>query len=509
MGMVLLTDRYADRIRGVLSCFDRIIITGTLPDICHADAMAIHLRSKGVRLFDFRRWAEPLRDEVGTHAERLAADNGLQIEFIRKKNFRKEARIKQILTEHGPQPGLVHIFSAMEPCLSFKPWHDKKTGRTFLKPDAGRCLHYYFYFIDEELGLCYLRVPTWAPFRLQFYFNGHNALAVKLARQGIAYQLVDNAFVSIADFPRAQALADQIRVEKIHRRLDRPARRFCPLPRHFPSGYHWSIHQAENATDIVFKRQSDLKLLYEALVRTAIHAVKAEQVATFLGRTIRANTTAEIGNHFSTRIEGTRIRHQMGAASIKMYDKFGLMIRIETTTYDVSFFRHYRKVEHRDGRSEMKYATMKKTIYSLPALFELTVAANHRYLKFLSTLDDPTSGVKALEKLSAPVRDANRTYRGFNLFDAEDLRLFEVLLRGEFNISGFRNRTLRTHLTSKTAPQLSRTLKRLRCHGLIKKVAANYKYHLTQRGRAAAAAALQLRTFFVTPTLAQLVGARS
>jgi hypothetical protein len=471
--------------------------------------MPIHLRSKGVRLFDFRRWAEPLRDEVGTHAERLAADNGLQIEFIRKKNFRKEARIKQILTEHGPQPGLVHIFSAMEPCLSFKPWHDKKTGRTFLKPDAGRCLHYYFYFIDEELGLCYLRVPTWAPFRLQFYFNGHNALAVKLARQGIAYQLVDNAFVDIADFPRAQALADQIRVEKIHRRLDRLARRFCPLPRHFPSGYHWSIHQAENATDIVFKRQSDLKLLYEALVRTAIHAVKAEQVATFLGRTIRANTTAEIGNHFSTRIEGTRIRHQMGAASIKMYDKFGLMIRIETTTYDVSFFRHYRKVEHRDGRSEMKYATMKKTIYSLPALFELTVAANHRYLKFLSTLDDPTSGVKALEKLSAPVRDANRTYRGFNLFDAEDLRLFEVLLRGEFNISGFRNRTLRTHLTSKTAPQLSRTLKRLRCHGLIKKVAANYKYHLTQRGRAAAAAALQLRTFFVTPTLAQLVGARS
>jgi hypothetical protein len=96
----------------------------------------------------------------------------------------------------------------------------------------------------------------------------------------------------------------------------------------------------------------------------------------------------------------------MGPASIKMYDKFGLMIRIETTTYDVSFLRHYRQVEHRSGGSEMKCTTMKKTIYSLPALFELTAAATHRYLKFLSTLDDPTSGAKALEKLSAPVREA-------------------------------------------------------------------------------------------------------
>jgi len=153
--MGLLTDRYADRIRGVLTCLDRIIITGTLPDICHADAMAIHLRVKGVRLFDFARWAEPLRDEVRDHTERVAQEGGLQIEFIRKKNFQQEARIKQILAQRGPGPGLVHIFSALEPCLSFKPWHDKKSGRTFLKPDDGKCIHYYFYFVDEDLGLCY------------------------------------------------------------------------------------------------------------------------------------------------------------------------------------------------------------------------------------------------------------------------------------------------------------------------------------------------------------------
>src|SRR5205823_14527197 len=57
------------------------------------------------------------------------------------------------------------------------PWHNKNTGKTYLLPDDGKCLHYYFYFIDEELGLGYVRVPTWLPCRLQVYFNGHSWLA--------------------------------------------------------------------------------------------------------------------------------------------------------------------------------------------------------------------------------------------------------------------------------------------------------------------------------------------
>jgi hypothetical protein len=108
------------------------------------------------------------------------------------------AQIKAIVAERGNEPGLVHIFSAIA-CRSF----------TFLKPTPGKCLHYYVYFIDPDLGRCYLRVPTWAPFRLQFYFNGHNALARQLHKAGIAFTLRDNAFLDIADWDRAQALADR------------------------------------------------------------------------------------------------------------------------------------------------------------------------------------------------------------------------------------------------------------------------------------------------------------
>lgn len=116
----------------------------------------------------------------------MARDNGLEIEFIRKKNFRKEERFKRIVEMRGTQPGLVHILSAVEPCDSYKPWHDKASGKTYLTWDPAKCLHYCFYFVNPELGLGYLRVSTWVPFRLQFYYNGYNELAKKLDTHGIA-----------------------------------------------------------------------------------------------------------------------------------------------------------------------------------------------------------------------------------------------------------------------------------------------------------------------------------
>ena len=360
----LLTERYAENITGVLSCFDRVVITGTLPTFCYANGMALFLSYHHIRIFDYPRFAEPLRDELRDNAERIARESGIEIEFIRKKNFRKEDRIRDILKNRGAHPGLVHIFSAMEPCQTYKPWHDKVTHKTFLKASDGKCLHYYFYFIDEELGLTYVRVPTWCPFRLQIYFNGHSRLAVTLTRHNIAFNLMDNAFAAIGDFSQAQTLSDSFEVESLHKKLDSFAQTYCPIIKQFDLQYHWSIMQAEYATDIIFKRQADLRAIYDHLTRTAIHTVKPQNIATFLGRKLQENNQDEIGNNFNTRIEGTRIKHSMGPASIKMYDKFSLILRIETTVNNVSFFKHYRKVEHRDGTESRKLAPMKKGIDS-------------------------------------------------------------------------------------------------------------------------------------------------
>jgi len=354
--------------------------------------MTAFLYANKIMIFDYPQFANALREELRSHVESIAKENDLEIEFIRKIDaFRKDDRIKDILDKCGTHSGLAHIFSAMESCNSYMPWHDKKTGKTFLKNDSGKCLHYYFYFIDRDYWLCYLRVPTWCPFRLQFYFNGHNLLAAKLSRQGIDYEIRENAFLKIDDLPKAQSLSDGIRAEDLHQVLDILASRYVPFLKRYGLSYRWSIMQAEYATDIVFKKQADLGPLYETLVRTAVFSVKPENIASFLGKKLHWNYQGEMGNKFNTRILGTRIKHQMGAVSIKMYDKFGIVLRIETTTNDASQFRHYREVERRDGSKESKVAPMEKSIYSLRDLARLLKSSNRRYLEFISTFDDPAT----------------------------------------------------------------------------------------------------------------------
>ena len=503
MGLQLLTERRSEQVAGVLSCYDRMLIQGTLPGLCYAEGMTGYLYARHIRIFDYAQWAQPLRETLRENAERLAAENGLEIDFIRRpKSFRKEDKIHQVLKQRGEHPGLVWIFSVMEPCSTYRPWHDKTTGKTYLRPDDGKCLHYYFYFIDEELGLCYVRVPTWCPFRLQIYLNGHHRLACRLKRKQIGHTRWDNAFVEIEDFERAQKIADDWPVEKLHRKLDEWAERYCPIIRQFDVRYHWSLDQVEFSTDLVFRRREDLQAIYGHLTRTAIHTVKPDNIATFLGRKLSPLYQGEMGNRFNTRIEGTRIKHTMGPVSLKMYDKFRQILRIEVTVNNVSFFQHYRTVEQRDGTAVTQWAPMKKSIYSLPALREVLVAANRRYLEFLSALDDPTAGIDRLQKVSEPVRENERSYRGLNFFSAQDQTLIETLARGEFNLRGFQNKSLRALLSEKTSGQVSRLLKRLRLHGLIKKVGHTYHYYLTLLGKHIIASGLKLKNLVLIPQLA-------
>jgi len=500
--MTNFIERHRDKIQGALSCWDRVIIQGTLPGFCYAQGMTSYLYAHNIRIFDYPKFAEPLRDLIRSNAETVAQKEGLDIEFIRRiDGFRKEDRIQAILKTRGHHPGLVHIFSAMEGCTSYKPWHDKTTGKTFLKPDSGKCLHYYFYFIDPVLGLCYLRVPTWCPFRLQFYFNGHNWLATKLTKAGISFDQTDNAFTRLSDFESAQKIANDFSVKELHRILDRYAQLYCPAIKPLASSYHWSVMQVEYATDILFKTHEALRSLYDSISRTAIHAVKVEQVATFLGRKLHGRYAGEAGNQFHTRLEGTCIKHRMGPASVKLYDKFGLILRIETTTNDLSFFQHHRTVEHRNGTCHFKLAPLKKSIYSLqPDLKELLAASNHRYLNFLADIEDPTVAINTVAKIAEPVVDNNHSYPGYNFFRTNDQLLFQTLLRVEYCISGFRNKHLSGHL-HKTTAQISHALKRLRLHGIIKRVGHSYKYYLTDLGRRILLTGLKIREFHVLPSL--------
>ena len=103
----------------------------------------------------------------------------IEIAFVSKSGIRKEDLVKKALEKRGNHPGLAHIICAMETCNTYRSWHDKKSGKTFLKSSQSKCLYYYFYFIDSYPGYGYIRVPTWCPFKLQVHINGHHIPAIR------------------------------------------------------------------------------------------------------------------------------------------------------------------------------------------------------------------------------------------------------------------------------------------------------------------------------------------
>jgi hypothetical protein len=507
-----LTERYAKQIKGVLHCFDRLVLFGTYKAIGWPGAMGRHLQERGVRLLDYEKaYANALRLEMAQRVKAVAAEEGVAVIQV-NAGQRKEALVEEILARRGRRAGLVCILGAMERCRCFKVGKNHASGFLQLQWSPGKCQHYYVYFLDAQFGLGYLRIPTWAPFRLQAYCNGHDWLERRMQSAGLRFAKADNCFTHISDFAAAQALVAQFDPQALHALFDRLASRFVAVHERFGHSMHWSVYQAEWATDIVFKNDQVLPDLYQQIVRTAAIEVGCGDIYRFLGKRPSSRSRAEVSSRLQTLVQGTRIKHTVGSTSLKMYDKAGRVLRIECTTSDISSFTHYRKVEPRRSRgreasvgspAESKYAPMRKTLYSLPALAEAMQACNQRYLGFISQWPDRTAERHELRTVTASVRDEkDRSYRGVNFFHDDDLRFLQALLRGEHQISGLRNRTLQAHLPGWKPAKIGRTLRRFRALGLLKTVAGTRKYYLTKRGMNLLVVGRQLTERIILPALA-------
>ena len=182
-----LTERYAKQIKGVRPCFDRLVLFGAYKAIGWPGAMGRHLQERGVRLPDYEKtYANGLRLEVAQQVKAVAAAEGLTVLQV---NFgqRKEALVEELLARRGRREGLVCILGAMERCRCYKVGKNHDTGFLHLQWSPGKCQHFYVYFIDARFGLGYLRIPTWAPFRLQAYCNGHDWLERRMKQAGIGF----------------------------------------------------------------------------------------------------------------------------------------------------------------------------------------------------------------------------------------------------------------------------------------------------------------------------------
>jgi DNA-binding transcriptional ArsR family regulator len=159
-------------------------------------------------------------------------------------------------------------------------------------------------------------------------------------------------------------------------------------------------------------------------------------------------------------------------------------------------------VEHRDKSSTFELAPVKKSIYSLHDLRDILLGCNKRYLAFLSTLDDLSAGVRALDKVTRPRSAKGKSVKPINFFSPVDQGLLRALFRPDFNIAGVRRSDL-VHLVANLSPSaLSRHLARLRHIGIIRRIRGSYRYCLTSIGRAAIAACCHLTQNVIIPALA-------
>ena len=504
--------KHAEHVIGTLSGFDRLVFRGTLRMLAHRGGMMSYLWAVQVLLKDFADHARVLTQQLRSASEALARSIGRPILYLASSATNKEATARAIARRDAIEQGLICILTTVEPCLSYEIVRDRDCKTLELYPRHRKCLYLYHYQVHPVFGFMHARIQTWFPFAIQICINGREWLARSMDAAGLHYVRRDNCFTWLEDAERAQRLMHQQVQSNWPELLDDIARSLNP--RHetmfakFPMQHYWSTHQSEWATDILFRNATTLARLYPRLVQHGLTTFLSPDVMRFLGRKVPAggdphgNLQAEVVSDVKRRAEGVRIKHRVGENSVKMYDKQGSVLRIETTINDVDDFKTFRTPENRPN-AEPGWQRMRKGVADLPRRVAVSQAANDRYLDALASVDDTTSLGELAARLCRPTRYKGRRVRALNPHAPDDAALLMAIGRGEFTLNGFRNRDLRGLLFRKASPSkaeqqrqaaaASRKLLLLRAHHLIRKLSRTHRYQLTAAGRIAVTALITAR----------------
>jgi hypothetical protein len=503
--------RHRDHITGTLSGFDRLVFRGTLRKIAHVGGLKGYLWANDVLLKHFGAHALAVSHQLKTASLAEATRQRRPVRYLCSRTDSKEAIAREIATRDGITDGLVCVLTCVEPCWSFDVYRNRATHQLDLVARWRQCLFLYHYWVDRELGFLNARIQTWLPFPVQVCLNGREWLARQLDRAGIAFVRQDNCFPWIADWAEAQRLLDAQLHTAWPPLLDRIAAALNPahatIVHQHPVPYYWSTYQSEWAIDVVFRHAAVLRRLYPRWLQHGMSTFGSTDVLRFLGRPtpggeIPGAFTGELTSDLKRREEGVRIKHRLNHNSVKLYDKaftpVGSVLRAETTIQDAGDFRVFRPIEGApDGPATWR--KMRKGIADLYRRAEVSRKATERYLDAFASVDDDTTLDELLTRWAAPTRWHGRRVRALRPL-SDDRRLLDTLSRGEFTINGLRNRDLQAvffHTPAATPREarrrsawVSRRLRLLRAHGLLRKVSGTHRYHVTHTGRRALTAIL-------------------
>ena len=489
--MNTILEQFKDKINGTFAFFDRMIIKGHIRQFFSASGKGFFLSEQNVLLKDFSAYANQVTSDIVAHVEKMAEETHRPLRYLTSAKIPKEQTAMEILKDDPVEEGLVCILSVVEYCQTLQPIKNKD-GKLELRNVDRKCKYYYLYYLDKHFGFMHAKLQTWFPFLIQIYINGREMMKHVFDENGIAYKMYDNSFYEISNIAKAQELADKFDSKSLCRQLDLFAHKVNPyldtIEKTFHQGYYWCVDQCEFATDVMFKSREALEDIYPSLVGHAFYDFKCTDVFSFLGRKLDPRFQGEAVSDYRKRPAGWRIKFKMKSNSIKMYDKFSCL-RVEMTINDPREFKVYKDVRHQDGTVSKRWVPMGKAISNLYRYAEVSKAANRRFLDSLRNIVPAGSIEREINEVCGKKTVRGKTVTGYNVWSKETMQLFETISDGKYLIRGFTNKDIRAilypkiHTEKKVRGKMSRTLSKLRAHGLIRKIPHSRKYLVTDKGR--------------------------
>lgn len=493
-----LMELYKEKIMGAISGLDRIRFRGSIRWLATHTGISTFLGSHGILLKDFKSWVMERTANIRQSCDQQAENLGIETIYLNSSGIKKEEMARKIAIEKGISEGPICNFSVLETCYAPQIKGNKAKKKLELKMVPTKCIHLYHYFDHAEYGFGHIRLQTWAPYNVFICLNGRHWLERQLQKAGISYRKDGNCFPWIEDIHSAQALSDIQLASNWDKVLSGLVKQMCPdlAKAIYPARpeYYWSADDTEWATDIMFKSVGELDSLYRHLLYHGIKTSDSSSVMRYFGRRNKGGKAPEeLISDYRRRYEGIRIKHWKNRNSVKMYNKSGSILRIETTITNTRDFKVYRHPDD-DTNRPASWQKMRKGVSDLHRRCEISNKCNERYGDALASGQIEEKLKEVVSGACNKIKKNGKRYRGLNPWQAEDCKMLTFLSKGEHAIVGFRNKDLRNWLYPESkmltkdeqkryAGRTTRRIKLLRVHGLIKKVAKENRYVLTAKGR--------------------------
>lgn len=465
------------------TCIDRLYLNGYIPTLQTGGQVTRFLHQQLGQTIASPALLRPMHDGFITAVEELARRRQIPLVAF-ERGQRKDAIANAYRGRFQRREGVVLIGVAQERAMGFKA--SKRGGDHnpgVLLFDFSRqsvyVKHYYFYVLDLDWGPAFLKVGTYLPYPVKLCLNGHEWAKQQLRRERIAFEALDNGFVSCRAPQRLQEICDSLGPEHVQAFFDRWSHRL-PWPlaaRDRVAGYdhRLSIWQMEVSFTQVFDRPVQGRHFFEEIVRDNLDLGRPSRVSLLFPTRLSRRTPAPRSG-YRTRVITTGVSPSIHAeykrSHVKQYFKENRALRTETTINEPADF----------GST--------KALKNLPYLRSVGINVNRRLLEIETVSHYCTLSQEALDRLQRPSREPGGPASALRFGDPRVMALFHGLCAFDHVQHGFRNHDLRQHvadllglnLGDYSPGKMTYDLRRLRRKGLIARKEHSNQYTVTSYG---------------------------